>query len=273
MNLETIRHRLDFERRTLARDGQTIEILPQLTRSRSDDGSRYAVEFSTFSAADADAAVAAQVAHYRALGVEVEWKLFRHDQPADLMDRLARHGFEIGPCETVVVLNLKDRPAWIDDPPPHPVTPVQDFSQLDIYRRVEQEVFPESGQYAFNQLSRDIHAGSTRQIGYVAFVDGCPASIGRLETDPESLFGGLYGGGTVERFRGRGLYRAIVAARARQAINLGIRYLIVDALPTSRPILEKLGFIRLTETWPCVLRRATPGPANQVVRRAPLSSE
>jgi hypothetical protein len=30
--------------------------------------------------------------------------------------------------------------------------------------------------------------------------------------------------------------------------------LLVDALPTSRPILEKLGFVRLTDTWPCTLK-------------------
>jgi hypothetical protein len=38
MNLESLRQRLDFERRTLPRDGQTIEVLPQLTRSRAADG-------------------------------------------------------------------------------------------------------------------------------------------------------------------------------------------------------------------------------------------
>ncbi|MFY9860709.1 MAG: hypothetical protein WAK80_09150, partial [Candidatus Cybelea sp.] len=63
----------------------------------------------------------------------------------------------------------------------------------------------------------------------------------------------LYGGGTMEQHRGRGFYRATVAARARDAIDFGARYLIVDALPTSQPILENLGFVRLTDTWPCTL--------------------
>ena len=47
----------------------------------------------------------------------------------------------------------------------------------------------------------------------------------------------------------------MVAARARDAVRLGAEYLIVDALPTSRPILERLGFVHLTDTWPCTLRR------------------
>jgi hypothetical protein len=32
---------------------------------------------------------------------------------------------------------------------------------------------------------------------------------------------------------------------------IGARGLVADALPTSRPILERLGFVHLTNTWPC----------------------
>ncbi|MFD4043109.1 GNAT family N-acetyltransferase, partial [Streptomyces sp. NPDC058605] len=61
---------------------------------------------------------------------------------------------------------------------------------------------------------------------------------------------GLWGGGTVEGWRGRGLYRALVAHRARAAADRGYRYLQVDAMSTSRPILERLGFEPLTTTTP-----------------------
>jgi len=57
---------------------------------------------------------------------------------------------------------------------------------------------------------------------------------------------------TLPAFRGRGLYRATVAERARIA-STAIAGLYVDALPTSRPILERLGFVRLTTTTPYVL--------------------
>ena len=93
--------------------------------------------------------------------------------------------------------------------------------------------------------------------GYMVVEGSTAVNIGRLYSHPQSAFGGLYGGGTRKQYRGRGLYRATVAARARDAVKLGARYLIVDALPTSRPILEKLGFVRLTDTWPCTLKRVT----------------
>ncbi|MDF3147385.1 GNAT family N-acetyltransferase, partial [Streptomyces sp. T21Q-yed] len=52
--------------------------------------------------------------------------------------------------------------------------------------------------------------------------------------------------------RGRGIYRALVAHRARAAVDRGYRYLQVDAMSTSRPILERLGFEPLTTTTPYV---------------------
>ncbi len=41
-----------------------------------------------------------------------------------------------------------------------------------------------------------------------------------------------------------------MAYRARQAATRGYRYLRVDALPTSEPILTRLGFVRAGTTTP-----------------------
>jgi hypothetical protein len=35
---------------------------------------------------------------------------------------------------------------------------------------------------------------------------------------------------------------------------------VVDALPTSRPTLERLGFERITDTWPCEWRAGARAP-------------
>jgi GNAT superfamily N-acetyltransferase len=69
---------------------------------------------------------------------------------------------------------------------------------------------------------------------------------------PGTRFAGLWGGGTVEAHRGRGIYRALVAQRARAAVDRGYRYLQVDASSQSRPILERLGFHPLSTTTPYV---------------------
>jgi GNAT superfamily N-acetyltransferase len=65
-------------------------------------------------------------------------------------------------------------------------------------------------------------------------------------------FATLWGGSTLPDWRGRGIYRAIVAYRANLAAQRGFRYLQVDASADSRPILERLGFITVTTTTPFV---------------------
>jgi GNAT superfamily N-acetyltransferase len=77
----------------------------------------------------------------------------------------------------------------------------------------------------------------------------CAARINFL---PGTDFAGLWGGGTLPAWRGRGIYRALVAYRARLAAERGYRYLDVDASADSEPILRRLGFRRLARTTPYV---------------------
>ena len=65
-------------------------------------------------------------------------------------------------------------------------------------------------------------------------------------------FATLWGGATLPEWRGRGIYRALVAERARLAAERGCRYLEVDASDDSRPILERLGFRPVTTTTPYI---------------------
>src|SRR5687768_17194284 len=113
MDRHAVRDRLDHERRVLAQDCETIERLPALTRLRATDGSYYEVAYSSLRAEDAGAVIAAEVEHHARLGVPFEWKLYGHDTPADLLERLCRHGFEAGPVEAVLVLDLEERHSWI----------------------------------------------------------------------------------------------------------------------------------------------------------------
>lgn len=251
MNEREVLNRLDLERRSLARAGEVIDVLPAITRLRAEDDSRHHVIYSSLTAATADAAIAREIDHHRALGVGVEWKLYAHDEPHDLFDRLRRHGFDVGPREAVLVYDLAERAAWIDAAGDASVVRIEGPEQIDLFRQAAESILSKDYTFTANELAAALATGSTQHRGYIAYADGLPASIGRLYTHPESHFGGLYGGGTLKALRGRGLYRAVVAARARDAAALGARYLIVDALPTSCPILERMGFHRLTETWPC----------------------
>jgi len=245
---------LDRERRELGRDGEMVETLDYVTRLRETDGAWHTVAWSLLDESSADAAIADQIEHHRRLGVNFEWKLYGHDHPPGLLTRLERHGFAIGPREAVLVCDLTDRPQWIDSTDRHTVIRVERLEQVEVFRTVAGEIFEKDYHVTARHLAAALQSASKQHHGYLAYADGQPAGVGRLHTHPLSRFGGLYGGGVGRAFRGRGLYRALVAARARDALADGIPYLIVDALPTSRPILERLGFTWLTDTWPCEWR-------------------
>lgn len=244
---------LDEVRRTVPDAGAVAETLPGVTRARGRAGDWHQIAYSALTEESADGVIAREIEHYRALGVEVEWTAYSHDAPADLLARLERHGFRIGPPEVVMVLDLQRLPEWATEPPPLRVERVESAELLAEFQRVAEAVFGASREPIVAELARGLRDGSRENIGYVAFDAELPVGVGRLSTTAASPFGGLYGGGTLASHRGRGFYRATVAARARDAAALGARYLRVDALPTSQPILERLGFERLTETWPCAL--------------------
>jgi GNAT superfamily N-acetyltransferase len=124
---------------------------------------------------------------------------------------------------------------------------------VDVELREEAEAFVELAERIFGRS----HGSGLPEnsVAVVAVVDGQPVSGGRVDLDPGVEFAGLFGGVTLPEFRGRGLYRATVARRAELAREGGYRWLYVDALPTSRPILERLGFVKLTTTTPYVIPR------------------
>ena len=61
---------------------------------------------------------------------------------------------------------------------------------------------------------------------------------------------GIWGGATRPEWRGRGIYRALTAARARSALVLGKRLIHSDSTEASRPILERAGLVKVSTTTP-----------------------
>jgi hypothetical protein len=251
LNKPEILSRLDHERRNLVPSGTTRELFSHLTRTTSP---YRAVGWSALSDDNADSIIAYEVDHHRRLGAQFEWKLYSHDTPGDMLMRLQRHGFDIGQREAVLVYELANQPEWINDGNRKNVIRIERLDQIPIYRNLIGEELDEFHEMIIADLTDAIRSGSTHHRTYIAYDGSTPVSSGRLYTHPDSWFAGLYGGGTLPAFRRRGHYRALVAARAADALASGAKYLQVDALPTSRPILERLGFQHLSDTWPCTWR-------------------
>ena len=90
---------------------------------------------------------------------------------------------------------------------------------------------------------------------WVAEAEGQIVSAGRLEPVAGTDFAGIWGGATLEGWRGRGIYRALTAARARSALAMGKTLINSDSTEYSRPILERSGLIKVSTTTPYRWRR------------------
>ncbi|MCP2356379.1 GNAT superfamily N-acetyltransferase [Nonomuraea thailandensis] len=199
--------------------------------------------------ADADAAIAAQVRHFGALGRAFEWKVYGHDRPADLGSRLEAAGFTPEPAETLMVARAAAIPGA---PVPDGVrlAPVIDQEGVELVADVHDAAFGAGRVRIRERLLAQLAAGSV--VAVVAMAGDVPISAARMDLHPGTRFAGLWGGGTVPEWRGRGVYRALVAYRAREAVARGHEFLQVDASDQSHPILLRLGFAELTTTTPYV---------------------
>ncbi|MEU8993182.1 GNAT family N-acetyltransferase [Streptomyces sp. NPDC048558] len=210
------------------------------------------IVWSDLGDASVDEAIAEQIAHFSGLGREFEWKLYGHDLPADLGQRLRDAGFTSRPEETLMIGEVAGLTLDAEPPEGIRVLPVTDRAGVDLVAEVHEKAFGADGSGLRHQLLGRLTAAPDTVVAVVALAGDTPVSAARMELVPGTRFAGLWGGGTVKGWRGRGLYRALVAHRARAAADRGYRYLQVDAMSTSRPILERLGFEPLTTTTPYV---------------------
>ncbi|MEU3608659.1 GNAT family N-acetyltransferase [Streptomyces sp. NPDC035033] len=251
-------HLLDLHDRQLRREarpdgpGCRVERVGAVVRQTGPAHAWNGVLWSGLDERTADAAIAAQLAHYRAEGVPFEWKLYGHDGPADLGARLVAAGFTPEEPETLLAAGASAQGGAVPLPAGVELREVTDAEGVRQVVEVHERAFGTDGTDLGRRLLDGLAAGPGTVTAVLALADGVPVSAARLELHPGTDFAGLWGGGTVEGWRGRGLYRALVAHRARVAAARGHRWLQVDAAPTSRPVLQRLGFVPLTTTTPYV---------------------
>ncbi|POX36352.1 GNAT family N-acetyltransferase [Streptomyces sp. Ru73] len=233
--------------------GARIERLPGVVRQTAgtEDGWN-GILWADLPPGAADAAIAAQIAHFTTLGRAFEWKLHAHDRPACLAARLTAAGFVPEAEETLMVAGTGTLPTTARLPAGIRLEPVTDPAGVDLMVAVHEQVFgPGRARFRTQLLDRLATAPDT-VAAVVAMAGDTPVSAARIELPPDAPFASLWGGGTLPEWRGRGLYRALIAHRARIAAARGYPYLQVDASDQSRPILQRLGFAALTTTTPYV---------------------
>ncbi|WP_069811267.1 GNAT family N-acetyltransferase [Streptomyces sp. TP-A0874] len=247
-----VRALFDRQMRRLAKadPGTRVELTGGVVRQMGAEHDWNGILWSDLDAASAAAAIAEQVRHFTQLGLEFEWKVYAHDQPGDLGRRLRAAGFAPEPEEALMVAPVRDLSTEVALPEGVHLCPVTDSAGVELLATVTEEVFGIDGVRARQRLLTQLDRGPKRVSMTIAMAGDLPVCGARLELIPGTEFAGLWGGGTVSAWRGRGIYRALVAHRARIAAGLGYRYLQVDASEQSRPILRRLGFVQLSTTTP-----------------------
>jgi len=170
-----------------------------------------------------------------------EWELGESSTPADLIEQLAALGIlpdEDEPVAIGMVLTAGDQ---MPEPPGTFARRVETVDELVRARRIQHEAFGGSAdEVGFEQAEADFTNEGEIGSTFLAFVDGDPVAAGYASYTPRGLL--LFGGATLPPARGRGAYRALVAARGREAADRGTPVLVTHAGQMSRPILERLGF-------------------------------
>ncbi|WP_406315457.1 GNAT family N-acetyltransferase [Streptosporangium sp. NBC_01639] len=202
--------------------------------------------------AELDAFIAGQRDFFTEIGRPVEWKHHGGDLPVDLPERLVAAGFEAEQRETVMVGEAAGLAATPVLPEGVRLREVTGRVDLERIREMEETVWDADRSWLPDLLERDIAGPGDRCAVVLAEAGGQVVCAAWMRFHEDTDFVSLWGGSTLKEWRGRGVYRAMVAYRAGLAVDRGFRLVQVDASDDSRPILARLGLEAIVTTTPYV---------------------
>jgi hypothetical protein len=200
-----------------------------------------------------DGLVDRTMAYFAEHGRWFEWKTFDHD-PAELRQLLLERKGVPGPPEALVMGEAAPLASEVPQLAGLTLRAASARPDLERVAALQSEVWGDDWSWLADDLELRQSADPPTAVFVVEDRD-LVVSAAWLTPLGHSRVAGLWGGSTLAAYRGRGCYRALVARRARLAVELGYRYLQVDASDDSRPILERLGLSVVGSTTPFILGR------------------
>ncbi|WP_437682533.1 hypothetical protein [Sorangium sp. So ce131] len=175
------------------------------------------------------------------------WEVASPATPPDLAGRLRALGMT--PAEPPIAAVM----ALLEPPPRAPagvaVSRVETASDFRTFVSITHEVFGRMDRLG-DELARIDREGARdladkRFVRYVAWIDG--DAVGAAAATFTDVGAVLHSGATKAAARGRGAYRALVAARWDDAVRRGTPKVVTRAGPMSRPILRRAGLQEIAE--------------------------
>ncbi len=196
------------------------------------------VSFCRFGPRNADREIDAALSRFDAAGVRCRWGVYPDCLPVDLARRLAGRGLR----GTRVDALYTEAPLAAAPAPPGLEVRRVGRDEVGTYSRLMAEGWHLDGD-ALATLNA-VAVEDPRMCLYVGTVDGEPAAVASAMLATYSVF--LQGALVLPRFRGRGLYRALVERRVADAFAEGRTLAFTHALAaSSSPALRRMGFEEL----------------------------
>lgn len=194
------------------------------------------------------AALASVLRHYAVLGAEARVELAEGIAPAGAAALLERHGFRRERETHTVHALVTDRVPEVRRVGGLTLTRVA-AREARLFGRLARAGFEETGERGvFVERSSTFvlgHRTPGRCTGYIGRMGGRPAATGLLCLT--AGVGGLYSDTTLPEFRGRGIQKAMIAARIERGLRLGRRVFTArtEGPNASARNYEQTGFLPL----------------------------
>ena len=153
------------------------EVFPGLIRHTNISGyGEGMVLYSRLDEKAVDEVIEAQIEYFKSIDQDFEWKVYSHDRPLDLRERLAARGFEVEDAEAIMVLDLAEAPARLLQPVSHVIKKIIDPGGVEDVVMIESTVwgvdFSDMGRYLADTLETHPEQLSI----YIACIDEKPAT-------------------------------------------------------------------------------------------------
>jgi len=232
-------------------------VIPDMERQETPGVVRYIrpapgmsmVLYSCLNETNAEQTIEAQIEYFNKHNLPFAWKMYDYDTPPNLLDLLTAHGFAADPPDSLMVLEITKAPPILEQASKVDVRKIGAKCLSDAVSVLEQ-VWGGNFDWIYQRLGSHLEIPGYLSV-FAVYLDNKPGCVGWIYYPPGSEFASLWGGSTVPELRSMGLYSAILSARVMEAASRGIRYLVTDASPMSKPVLEKHGFFQLATIYSC----------------------
>lgn len=199
-----------------------------------------------WSAEEADRRIAETIDYYRKRGLGFQWRVDEFSTPADLRERLEKHGLVLaGDAATMARVGLDNLDI--------PINPDIEIEIMDGYNDAAIDAMCHINVVCFQMPQAHIDRQRPgwvermrnpkfreHEINFIAKADGQYAAYARVVLQGGIAY--LGGAGTLPEFRGRSIYSTLVHRRLTEARERGYHLALINAEPLSRPIVARCGF-------------------------------